>query len=367
MTTPDFVESDPSIPEDREEGRTRQLQRLAMIGTLAAGLGHDLRNLVMPIALRLDVLGASDLPENARSNIESIRGSLDNLTRLANGLLLLSKNPFESRSDVDSTDLHEWWRDVCALVVDALPTGCMVEAEFPEKGPRVAVPPYVLAQVVLNLAMNARRAMLSQANPQVRIGSERSGDGVHLTVSDNGNGMSADVRERCFEPFFATGHRELATGLGLSAARSILFRYGADITVASQPHEGATFTLILPLARERTARELPALARIAVNDMRTAAVVRLLLKSRGVPIEETGVSAEASEADFVVCERSNLAAEQAAPQRAARSWVAVGDDTIPERVDARVSWIARSHLSKLLDHFSPEWRTASHLNAGRDQ
>ncbi|MGQ0767039.1 MAG: sensor histidine kinase [Gemmatimonadota bacterium] len=343
---------------DREEGRSRQLQRLAMIGTLAAGLGHDLRNLVMPIALRLDVLDAHGLPPKARENITIIRSSLENLTRLANGLMLLSRNPFESRGETETTDLAEWWRDVCALVVDTLPSGCLVEAEIAEGERSVAVPPHVLAQVTLNLAMNASQALTGQDNPEVHIEARRIDDRVILSFSDNGAGMTAEVRERCFEPFFATGHREISTGLGLSSARSILYRYGADIRVDSEPDRGATFSMMLPLAADalHVGDSIPILARIALSDARTAAVVRLLLKSRGIPLE-TGRGADESLADLVVCDESTVAAERKALKNApaTRSLIAIGD--APARRDARISWIDRANLTRLLDVLNPEHRS----------
>src|SRR5262245_30864340 len=77
-----------------EERHLQRLQRMATLGTLASGLGHDLRNLVMPVLLRLDVVAANnDLPEKARQDLASIRQSILRLQRLAGGLRLLSSDP----------------------------------------------------------------------------------------------------------------------------------------------------------------------------------------------------------------------------------------------------------------------------------
>ena len=115
---------------------------MATLGTLASGLGHDLRNLVMPVLLRLDVVTASnDLPEKARNDLASIRQSILRLQRLAGGLRLLSSDPFDQRDESQLTSLHDWWLDLQPIVVDALPPHSIVEAEISSELPRVAIPP----------------------------------------------------------------------------------------------------------------------------------------------------------------------------------------------------------------------------------
>ena len=105
-----------------EERHLQRLQRMATLGTLASGLGHDLRNLVMPVLLRLDVVAATtDLPEKARMDLASIRQSILRLQRLAGGLRLLATDPFDQRDESQITKLHDWWADLQPIVVDALP------------------------------------------------------------------------------------------------------------------------------------------------------------------------------------------------------------------------------------------------------
>ena len=91
-----------------EERHLQRLQRMATLGTLASGLGHDLRNLVMPVLLRLDVVAATtDLPEKARNDLASIRQSILLLQRLAGGLRLLSSDPFDQRDEAQLTTIHD--------------------------------------------------------------------------------------------------------------------------------------------------------------------------------------------------------------------------------------------------------------------
>ncbi len=271
-----------SSPNERD---LQNLQRLAMVGTLASGLGHDLRNVVMPVLLRLDVLTASpSLPDAARADLTAIRQSVLHLQRLAGGLRLLSSDPRES-SEVQFTRLTTWWEEVCPLVVDALAANTVLEQTMPPDLPQVRVPPSALAQVMMNLAMNARRAMDALERPVLRVTASVVGDTVQIEVVDNGRGMDEVTRQQCFDPFFTTRPRELSTGLGLSTARALMTQYGGDLTVEETRGEGSTFVMHLPVqsspasrADDRGDRTI----RFLVSDSRQLAVLRLIARQRGL-------------------------------------------------------------------------------------
>ncbi len=254
-----------------------------MVGTLASGLGHDLRNVVMPVLLRLDVLGASAaIPEAARADLAAIRQSVLHLQRLAGGLRLLSSDPRES-SEVQFTRLVPWWEEVCPLVVDSLAANTVLQEEMPPDLPNVRVPPSALAQVTMNLAMNARRAMEGIERPVLRVSASLVGDTVQIEMEDNGRGMDEATRERCFDPFFTTRPRELSTGLGLSTARALMNQYGGDLTVDKARDDGSSFVMHLPVqsstlqADQRGDRTI----RFLVGDSRQLAVLRLIARQRG--------------------------------------------------------------------------------------
>lgn len=303
-----------------------------MVGTLASGLGHDLRNVVMPVLLRLDVLTASAaIPDSARSDLAAIRQSVLHLQRLAGGLRLLSSDPRES-SEVQFTRLGTWWDEVCPLVADALAANTKLEQHVPGDLPNVRVPPSALAQVVMNLAMNARRAMEDLERPELRVAARVVGDTVQIEVSDNGRGMDEATREQCFDPFFTTRPRELSTGLGLSTARGLMKQYGGDLTVEETPGVGSTFTMHLPIqpsvpqGDDRGERTI----RFVVADSRQLAVLRLIARQRG--LRELS-AAEGEAADFLVGDPASLARAQ---QKHAK-----GDGGVDARSDeARTQLIA---------------------------
>lgn len=338
--------------EDRELHR---LQRVAMLGTLASGLGHDLRNLVMPVLLRLDVVSASpDLPEKARSDLASIRQSILRLQRLASGLRLLASDPFDQRSEAQLTLLHEWWQDMQPIVTDALPGKTVIEVQIARDLPPVAVPPATLAQILINLVLNSRQAMGHEAAPRLWLHASVAGDCVTLDVRDNGLGMDAETRARCFEPYFTTRAREYATGLGLSTGRALLARYGGDLTLGVEEAVGTTFTITLPIRGTMAVgdRRERRRVRLLIQDPRQLAMLRLLVRHRGlVELPAT----EASHADLTICDPEALATIVRAGQETTRNGQGSSGDIIAigtppdESAEPAVRWVDPRDFSVLDD------------------
>lgn len=340
---------------------------MAMVGTLAAGLGHDLRNLLMPVMLRLDVLAASkELPSAARDDVVSIQASVARLQRLASGLRLLASDPFEHRNEVQQLHLATWWLEVAPLVVDALAPGTRLTADISEELPMLGVPPGVLAQVVMNLVMNARRALAGVASPAMTLVGRTNGLAtVQLTVRDNGVGMDEEVRQRCFEPFFTTRPREYATGLGLSTGRSLLQRYGGDLRLHDPDGEaGVAFELTLPVRARTSARAsdgdtvthergASAGVQVRLRDPRHRTVTLLMLSQRGVKPWRDAEDGDAMPAPgTIICDgdavTSLLSELRAHGVRERTRVIAVGIPPEHEH-DDRVTWVAPARLGTLAE------------------
>lgn len=297
-----------TVPDElpAEERHLQRLQRMATLGTLASGLGHDLRNLVMPVLLRLDVVAASnDLPEKARNDLASIRQSVLRLQRLAGGLRLLSSDPFDQRDEAQLTTLSEWWQDLQPIVTDALPPHSVVEARIGSELPVVAVPPGALAQILINLVMNSRQAMERTSSPRLTLTTRAEPGSILLDVEDNGSGMDAETRRRCFEPYFTTRARGYATGLGLSTGRALLNRYGGDLVLGPEPDVGTVFTMVMPVRVPAPAGEngKHRRVRLLLHDPRQLAVLRLLIRHRGL---EELPSNTTEPADLTICDMDAL-------------------------------------------------------------
>ncbi len=273
--------------------RLHLADRLASLGTLAAGLGHDMNSVLLPVRARLNALEHAGIPTAAMAHITAVRRSIAYLQHLSDGLHFLALDPDGPGVAHDGegvTDLVEWWEQMGVLLRKAVPKHVTLQASIPATLPSVQIAPHWLTQAVLNLIVNAGEASV-QTHRKARVGirARASEDGatVRIAVTDNGRGMSQGILRRAFDLFFTTKSRNLGTGLGLPLARKVAMRAGGDVELASEPGRGTTATLVLPAAdggRGRVTASVngPRTAVISVRDYRTAALISQVLLGSGV-------------------------------------------------------------------------------------
>jgi signal transduction histidine kinase len=127
-----------------------------------------------------------------------------------------------------------------------------VERDLCPREPRVRGDSLRLEQVFLNLLNNARDAIVAARGPaggMIRVATVERDFDLEISISDNGTGMSDEVREKIFQPFFTTKEVGKGTGLGLSISLGIVEEHGGTLSCSSQPGQGATFTIVLPRLR----------------------------------------------------------------------------------------------------------------------
>jgi signal transduction histidine kinase len=233
--------------ESRVEARTRELgeaheelarkERLALLGQLAGGVGHELRNPLGAIGnaayyLRMRLGDAAD------AKVGKHLGILDGEVRRANKIVsdLLDFSRVKQPKRVPT--------HVSNIVADALarqprPDTVRLELALPDALPAVAVDPDQVGQVFLNLVINAIEAMPDGGALTVR--SEARGDSVITSVSDTGHGIPPENLEKIFQPLFTTKTKGI--GLGLAVSRRLVEANGGTLTVSSEVGHGATFSV----------------------------------------------------------------------------------------------------------------------------
>lgn len=304
---------------ERSHQQLRISDRLAGIGALAAGLGHDMNNVLLPVRARLNALLSAGLSETAREHVEAVRRSIGYLQQLADSLHALAMDPTRGDGPA-STRLALWWSQTGPLLSKAAPDHVHVEARFPESLAAVAIAPHRLTQSVLNLLVNAGQAISPRRRRRgvVRVWAEPGAEAgtVRIAVQDNGEGMSAAVRDRAFEMFYTTRPGGLGTGLGLPLVRRVVEDAGGAVELRSRVGRGTTVVLTLPTAqplspeepeppRERTAA-------LTLADARTASLVEQLLRAEGIPATR---QPEPGGADLWITDRGPAAVEEAAAWR----------------------------------------------------
>lgn len=345
----------------------REAERMSSIGTLAAGLGHDMNNMLLPLRAHLNVVAAADAAPKVRRRMQQINQIVDYLQQLADGLHYLAADggPVDAPG---STNLHEWWEQVGLLLSKSVPRHVRVEAALPGSLPPVAIAAHRLTQAVLNLIVNAGQAIRppspttaanrrsprkARASEQDRhrtavtgtvyvsatvarhrgnSGSRASAGMVRLVIRDNGTGMTDEARRRAFELFFTTKPRTMGTGLGLPLVARIVSGAGGSVDIDSAPGRGTSVTLNLPVAParhgsgRRGSRRRPRamIASIAVSDQRAASLIRQVLHSAGVA---TPTGTDPHDADLWIVEPERVTPDDAARWRTRRD-DADGDGTL---------------------------------------
>jgi signal transduction histidine kinase len=225
--------------------------KFATLGEMAAGLAHELNQ---PIAIM--ALAAENAAEALEAGADGVEEALSRLRRIMTqadrAKAIVTQLRAFSRVDVateEPIDLGAAIRGMLVLAGQALRDAeVAVEVQVPPGLPRVIGQPILVEQVLLNLALNARDAMLDQPADQRRLALrvEAGAEEVLLLVIDSGPGLAAEVQTRLFEPFFTTKPPGIGTGLGLSISRTIMQRFGGRIRAENRSGgltRGAVFTL----------------------------------------------------------------------------------------------------------------------------
>jgi PAS domain S-box-containing protein len=245
----------------RLEMQLRQADRMASVGQLAAGVAHEINNPLAYVCSNLSFLteqfaqnqlSPEEMPE-LREVVAETQDGVNRVRAIVKDLKTFAR-PDEER--LTSVDMHAVIDGALRLLRNEMQYRIRLERAL-EPVPHVRCNEGRLSQVLVNLLVNAVQAFpaLSPERNLIRVAT-RSVDSkwVALDVVDNGSGMSPEVLGRIFEPFFTTKPVGVGTGLGLAICHSLITSMGGRIEVKSVLGEGTTFTLLLPVFKERSER-----------------------------------------------------------------------------------------------------------------
>jgi signal transduction histidine kinase len=244
--------------EARVEERTRRLevhhrealrqQRMQMVAGLAAGLAHDLNNLLNVIRIRVDLLWERAAPSQ-RQDLDIMVEATERAKGMTRRILTASRG---QESTPLSFNLADWLEGQASLIRAQLSRGQTLRLEVPPRL-QVIADPEQLDQVIQNLTSNAREAMSSGGT--LTLSARSTGHSAALEVIDTGPGMTAELAAQIFDPFFTT--KPHGTGLGLATVRNLVLQNRGTISVESAPGRGTRFRINLPLAEDSS--EVPML------------------------------------------------------------------------------------------------------------
>jgi len=215
----------------------RRNERLQGIGEMTTRLGHQIRTPLASALLHASRLGETD-SQKQRGIADKIKNRLHDLNCIVDDMLRFVSGESEPGTQVRVEDLL---KGVVEAISPQLPPTGLIRLEISDPDLVVSGNREALAGALLNLVNNALQAC--GRKPIVELGAVRSGENICLTVTDNGPGISAQIRSRIFEPFFTT--RPQGTGLGLAVVRSVAESHGGEVLVDSG-RRGSTFSICIP-------------------------------------------------------------------------------------------------------------------------
>lgn len=248
------------------ENQLRKSQKMEAIGTLAGGIAHDLNNILSPVLGYADmIMRSSDPGTSVYERSEKIQKAALRAADLVSQVLFFNRRGEEEKRMIK---IHPVSKEVIKLLKGSIPSTITIVDNIDRNCGSVIADPSQIHQVMMNLCTNAYHAMeekggtltvglreiaLSTADimeyPNLNF---REGVYLALEVTDTGCGMSEDVMERIFDPYFSTKEEGKGTGLGLATVYSIVKSCKGEIRVKSKPDKGTTFTILLPVVSKES-------------------------------------------------------------------------------------------------------------------
>lgn len=234
-----------NISQDRRlEEQLRHTEKMVALGELVAGVAHEINNPLTGISAFAQLLLEDPLEAEQLESVQLIKQESDRAKRVINDLLLFARKAEPGAGPVDINGILE--QTVRLRAYPLRNANVQVRLALDPSAPTVTGDASKLQQVFLNVIGNAEFAMRDRTERTLTLSTARDGDRVVITARDTGEGMTADVQRRIFEPFFSTKPAGTGTGLGLSVSYGIISAHGGSITVASEPDVGTLVTLVLP-------------------------------------------------------------------------------------------------------------------------
>ena len=258
------------------EGRLMAADRLVSIGTLAAGVAHEINNPLAYVIANLALLADDKDAVRDPGSLEALQAAQEGAERvrqIVRDLKTFSRADETVRGPVD---VHKVLDATTNIAWNEIRHRARLVRDYAAELPPVMANEGRLGQVVLNLLVNAAQAMPegNVEQNQIRLSTRSNGAQVIIEVSDTGRGIPEENRARLFEPFFTTKPVGVGTGLGLYLCQQIVSSMGGTIAVESTPGQGSRFRVELPVAgavvRPLPALQVPAASRrariLAVDD-----------------------------------------------------------------------------------------------------
>ncbi len=219
-------------------------QKLAAVGTLSAGVAHEILNPLNIISTICQVLLLDERRGQIHDHLNEIMIQIQRAAKITNSLRMFAR---EKKFDISAVDIHALFDHTAGLLDHDLNLdNIFIDRQYDPNAPLIMADADQLAQVFMNLLTNARDVLKPRRSGLITVATKVLDNGIEFSFRDNGPGMPADVVDRIFDPFYTTKEPGSGTGLGLSITHRIIEDHGGTIKAESRQGEGTCFTIFLP-------------------------------------------------------------------------------------------------------------------------
>jgi len=248
--------------ENELETKFLRVQRMENIGSLAAGISHDLNNIFSPLTMGFQLLLYKKMEDSAYSLIKMLQENTQRGADLVKHILTFSRGTANSKVDFyPQTIVNE----IIKLLGGTFDKSIKVTFNSDKNIPKINGDPTNMHQIIMNLCVNARDAMPNGGVLDISLtygnksfsGLETSEDElpIIISISDSGSGIPVHVREKIFDQFFTTKEESKGTGLGLSTVKSLVEQFNGTISFKTEMGKGTTFELQFPVSKNKRSEE----------------------------------------------------------------------------------------------------------------
>ncbi|MBN2341870.1 MAG: response regulator [Deltaproteobacteria bacterium] len=267
---PDLLVTVSDITESKEvqrklveqEHQLRHAQKMEAIGHLAGGIAHDFNNIIAAILGYADLtLLEPDLDENTRDHLKQILCASERAKELVRRILTFGRPEKTKQQTIFIGKIIE---ESVHLLRGATPPSISIQLDISQEQSPVDADPTAIHEIIMNLATNALHALGEKGTLQIRLIEQtlatpfagvigKSDPGIYtvIQIADSGKGMTQEVLEQIFDPYFTTRINGSGSGMGLAVVYGIVRQLGGNIIVESQLRRGSVFKIFLPQSKQR--------------------------------------------------------------------------------------------------------------------
>lgn len=224
-----------------------QSEKLNALGTLLAGVAHELNNPLTVVVANAHVLELTSDDEAVKSRIHKITAAADRCAKIVRSFLDMARKSPGEKVEFDPVVCVEQALELSLYGLQG--DKVEVSSDIASQLPTIKGDPDQFAQVILNLVINAKQALDNEEGEKkidVSLGLNKQSNSIELRVSDNGPGIPKDIRDSIFDPFFTTKKVGEGTGMGLSLVHGIVIAHGGNIVLLDKADKGSHFLVTIP-------------------------------------------------------------------------------------------------------------------------